>query len=224
MKPSFRGPLPIARSGIVVFNPDMNPTRLFSALFCFALGSCALAPAARADDLETKIREIRARYEAIEKAKPASQTIAFEGETDPISGECTIHRQGGEIVKVVFKYGGDHGASEEYHYYTAGRLFFSYASDGAWSFTGRTLPNGESETVDSVTEHRVYYEGGTILRHLVKEAKSTDASKLPALLAKTNNQPGDSGERARRLLRMGQGLLAVQRPADLEALVIQSVE
>lgn len=190
---------------------------LFSLL---AIVSGPVPPALRAADVEGRIREIRAKYEAIENARLSKKTISFEGEDEPVNGECTLYRQGDRIVKAVFTYGGEHGANDESYYYDDGLLFFVHASDGTWNFTGRTLPNGESETVDSVTEHRVYIDGGEIIRHLVKEAKSTDGSKLPAILAKTENKPGDSGGRAQRMLRVGAALLQVGGPKDLEKILM----
>lgn len=192
-----------------------------TGFFCLlAFLSGIVPPALRAADVEARIREIRAKYESVENAKLSKKTISFEGEDEPVNGECTFYRQGDQIVKVVFTYGGDHGANDESYYYDGGRLFFVHASDGAWNFTGRTLPNGESETVDSVTEHRVYVDGGAIIRHLVKEAQSTDGAKLPGILAKTENKPGDSGERAQRLVRIGDALLQVSGPKDLEKVLM----
>lgn len=163
-----------------------------------------------AQSVEEKVTEIRARYNAIEGAKLRTKSIEFEARDEPLSGTCTLHYQGDEIVKIHLFYGaGDHGASDEYFYYTNGVLFFAYASDGSWGFTGGTLPSGESETIDSVVEHRVYIENGTILRHLEKTASSKKPAELKGLLAKAPNSPGSDPERASELVRHGQRALRV---------------
>lgn len=173
--------------------------RLFLALVAI-LGSEGLI----AQSVEEKVTEIRARYNAIEGAKLRTKTIEFEARDEPLSGTCTLHYRGDEVVKIHLAYGaGDHGASDEYFYYTNGALFFAYASDGSWGFTGVTLPNGESETIDTVAEHRIYIENGTILRHLEKKASSKKPADLKGLLAKAANSPGSDPERAGQLLQHG---------------------
>jgi hypothetical protein len=157
-----------------------------------------------AQSVEEKVTEIRTRYNAIEGAKLRTKAIEFEAQDEPLSGTCSLHYQGDEVVKVHLAYGaGDHGASDEYFYYTKGVLFFAYASDGSWGFTGSTLPNGESETIDTVAEHRLYIENGTILRHLEKKATSKTPAELKGLLAKAPNSPGSDAERAGQLLQHG---------------------
>jgi len=157
-----------------------------------------------AQSVEEKVTEIRARYNTVEGAKLRTKAIEFEAQDEPLSGTCTLHYQGDEVVKVHLAYGaGDHGASDEYFYYTKGVLFFAYASDGSWGFTGATLPNGESETIDTVAEHRVYIENGSILRHLEKKATSKKSAELKGLLAKAPNSPGADPERAGQLLQHG---------------------
>jgi len=157
-----------------------------------------------AQSVEERVTEIRARYNAIEGVKLRIKAIEFEAQDEPLSGTCTLHYQGEELVKVHLAYGaGDHGASDEYFYYTKGVLFFAYASDGSWGFTGATLPNGESETIDTVTEHRVYIENGTVLRHLEKKATSKKSAELKGSLAKAPNSPGSDTERASQLLQHG---------------------
>lgn len=157
-----------------------------------------------AQTVEEKVTGIRARYNDIEGAKLRTRAIEFEAQDEPLSGTCTLHYRGDEVVKVHLAYGaGDHGASDEYFYYTQGVLFFAYASDGSWGFTGETLPNGESETIDSVAEHRVYIENGVILRHLEKKASSKKPAELKGLLAKAPNAPSSDSERAKQLLQNG---------------------
>lgn len=179
-------------------------------------------PGLRADPVEDQVKNIRARYNAIEGAKLTGTKVEFESQDEPVSGTCTTYAQGGAVVKVHLSWGaGDHGASDEYYYYDANGLFFVYASDGSWGFTGNTLPNGESETVDTTIEHRVYLAGGQIIRHLKKEAKSTDGEAVPGLIAKAPNLPANDPERAAELLRRGQGAASVKSPADLGALLMQ---
>ncbi len=198
-------PLPTGPSWVIA-------STLFALLFSSAL---------QADPVEDQVKSIRARYNAIEGAKLTGTKVEFESQDEPVSGTCTTYAQGGAVVKVHLSWGaGDHGASDEYYYYDANGLFFVYASDGSWGFTGNTLPSGESETVDATVEHRVYLSGGQIIRHLKKEAKSTNPEALPGLIAKAPNLPVNDPERAAELLRRGQGAAWVKTPADLGALLM----
>lgn len=194
-----------------------------SLTLAFTLFTLLVAPGLRADPVEDQVKNIRARYNAIEGAKLPGTKVEFESQDEPLSGSCTTYAQGGAVVKVHISWGaGDHGASDEYYYYDTNGLFFVYATDGSWGFTGNTLPNGESETVDTTIEHRVYLAGGEIIRHLKKEARSTNAGALPGLIAKAPNLPANDPERAGELLRRGQGAAWVRSPADLGALLMPS--
>ena len=117
---------------------------------------------------------------------------------------------------------GDHGASDEYFYYTNGVLFFIYASEGSWQFTGSTLANGESETVDRVRESRIYIENGSVIRHLVKEVSASNPSELAGRLAKAENAPASDPEGAKEFLRRGLGAIGVRNASDLGRLLIYS--
>lgn len=170
-----------------------------SGLFLLSFGASL-----HADPVEDRVNWIRARYGEIEGANLRSRSFEFESQDEPLSGTCTLYFQGDEVVKVLLSYGaGDHGASDEYYYYNGGTLFFVYASDGYWRFTGETLSNGESETIDTAVEHRLYLDGGRIVRHLSKEATSKKPAALKGLLAKAENHPSADSDRAARLVRRG---------------------
>ena len=180
-----------------------------------ALLSLVVIHETSAQTVEEKVSGIRARYNEIEGAKLHAKTIEFEAQEEPFSGACTLHHRGDEIVKVHLAYGaGDHGASDEYFYYTKGVLFFAYAADGSWGFTGETLPSGESETIDTVAEHRVFIENGTILRHLEKKASAKNPAEIKGLLAKASNSPSAASERAAQLLRHGLAAAGVHDAAS----------
>jgi hypothetical protein len=98
-----------------------------------------------------------------------------------------------------------------------GNLIFVYATDSYWGFTGRTLPNGESETRDTAVEHRVYLSQGNVIRHLFKEVSASSESSLSGLLKKAENRPCADQERALRLIRYGNGATGVKNSADLGA-------
>ncbi len=184
-------------------------------LLLLSLVKLSIPPARCADPVEARIGEIRARYNAIESAKLRSQTVEFEAEDGTVSSTCTIYFQGGEIVKVHLFRGSDHWASDEYFYYSGGELIFAFATDGSWRFTGKTLANGESETVDRTVEHRVYFSAGRVIRHLLREASSTDPGKLKGLLAKASNRASDDTDRAEQLARRGKAARSVKSAADL---------
>lgn len=194
--------------------------RLIAALF-FSLLAGALMPVAHADSTEDAVSDIRARYNQIEGKKLRSEKIDFEATDGPGSGSCTRYYQGSELVKIHLAYSlGDHGGSDEYYYYTGGQLFFAFATDSSWAFTGKTLPNGESETIDSATEHRAYFVEGTLIRHLFREAQSKDPKSLNSLLNKLPNKPCPDADRAAGLSRNGNAAFLVKTPAALGELLM----
>lgn len=195
----------------------LSRRRLVGFLPAFFLGGEVYA-----GSVEEKIAGIRARYMAIEGAALRSRTFEFKAPEEPLSGSCTRHYDGGDLVKIDLSYGlGDHGASDESFYYTKGVLFFAFASDGSWSFTGANLPSGESETVDRLVEHRVYVEDGAILRHLEKTVSSRNPAELGALLLKAPNVPGVDTERATELLRHGLEAVRVEDAASAIGLLLR---
>lgn len=201
----------------------MNPYPLsvrpaFCLLAATALLAAAVSPA-RGDTVEERVKEIRSRYNEIESAKLKGRKVEFEGESEPITASCTTYTEGGEVVKVHLSWGGDHFASDEYFYYADGQLLFVYASDGSWRFTGETLANGESETIDEVIEHRVYVSDGAVIRHLEKSASAGKADAIPALLAKAESRPGDDAGRAATLVEHGHAAASVKTAADLGKLL-----
>jgi len=191
------------------------------AWLCLLLPLISVAPSLQADPVEDLVKQIRALYNSIEGAKLRSSKVVYEPEDEPLVLTCTNYFQGDSLVKVHLSFGGgDHGVSDEYFYYDQGRLFFIYASDGYWHFTGATLPNGESETVDGLAEHRLYLDGGGhVIRHLLKEVKSSNPDQLKSLLAKAENRPASNPERAARLLRHGYAANQIRTREDLERFV-----
>jgi hypothetical protein len=188
---------------------------IFSALFSL------LPLLGYTENSEAIIKDIRARYNQIEGAKLRSQEIEFTSDSDPVSGTFTRYYQGDALVKIKLSYSmGDHGGSEEFFYYDQGELFFVFATDTAWGFSGETLPNGESGTVDTAIEHRVYFRQGAVVRHLSREVKSKDPTAISALLQKAPNIPGTDKERIGSLSSIGQGAYhATSGAAILKVLV-----
>lgn len=194
-----------------------------SVLFSLIVHAILLAvpsTTARGDAVEDRVKEIRSLYQEIESAKLKGRKVEFEGESEPITASCTTYVEDGEVVKVHLSWGGDHFASDEYFYYSDGQLVFVYASDGSWRFTGETLANGESETIDEVVEHRVYLSDGAVIRHLEKSASAKKADAIPALLAKAGNRPGDDSERAAELMAHGREACLVKTASDLGKLLL----
>ncbi len=164
----------------------MTTKRLFLPLVFLTLMT---APAV-ADQVEAAVSEIRAKYNQIESAKLTTQVIEFEPDDDPSYGKLTKYFQNGQLVKANFVFGqGDHGGGDETYYYDNGQLFFIYVDERSWRFTGKTLPNGESETIDTMTEHRLYFSNGALIRHLRKQVESTDYDAIGSLIANVANQP-----------------------------------
>lgn len=78
-----------------------SPSR-FLALTLFTL---LFTPGLRADPVEDQVKDIRARYNAIEGAKLTGTKVEFESQDEPLSGTCTSYSQGGAVVKVHIAWG-----------------------------------------------------------------------------------------------------------------------
>lgn len=180
-----------------------------------------LVPQVRADPVEDAVSEIRKRYNRIESWSLSPKRISFESQDEQASGELVRYYHDGALAKANLSFGvGDHGASDETYYYHDGELFFVYAVQGYWRFTGRTLSNGESETVDVMIEHRLYFSDGRLVRHLRKEAQSTDAAALKGLISKEKNQPHQDPAYAAEVRRRGMKCAGVSSAAGLEKAVL----
>lgn len=174
----------------------------------------------RADWVEDAVKDIRAKYNQIEGWKKRAQKIEFESDAEPFFGTLTRYYSGENIVKIDFSYtAGDHGGADESYYYHNGQLIFIYTADTYWSFTGNTLPSGESETKDTLIEQRLYFSNNQLIRHLRKEVNSTNPEALKGLVAKAENQPHQDPETANRLFLRGVKLPFVSSGREIEALV-----
>ena len=157
----------------------------------FGLIFSCLAPASAfaQDSTESDIKEIRTRYSEIENKAKASEKFSVQAEDGPEEGDMTRYLLNGELVKIHISFIlGDHGGSDEYYYFQDGELFFVYKSDSHWRFSGEKNASGEPGTIDVVTEYRVYWKDGGVIRALKKEASSTDPDKLADLLKKQENK------------------------------------
>lgn len=187
------------------------------ALLVAAIPLSLLADAA----VDEQVKTIRARYNEIEGAKLRRETVTFESRDEPLSGTCAFYYEGDALVKVHLAYvAGDHGGSDEYFYYDRDGLFFVLASDSLWSFTGKTLPDGVDETVETLIEDRLYLVRGKVVRHLRKKATAKDPARLPTLLGEAKNESLTDPERAGSLLRHGRGLPSGKTADALERLLV----
>jgi hypothetical protein len=175
---------------------------------------------AQADWVEDAVTQIRARYNEIEAASLRSGSLEFEATDGPESGKLVRYYQGQELVKAVLTYSlGDHGGAEESYYYSQGQLCFVYAVSSSWKFTGQTLANGESETVDESAEQRIYFRDGQMIRDLLKVVQVPSGKSAAQLLKAAKNQPHSDPETESRVWRWGQGLPMVSTPEEVLGLL-----
>lgn len=176
-----------------------------------------------ADESDSTLKDIRARYAEIENAKLRTKTVKFDSETEPVSGVCTLSFAQDKLVKVKLSYDmGDHGGSDEYFYYRDGVLIFAFATDSSWQFGGKPRPDGNAGTIDTVAEHRVYFAKGKVVQHLAKKVSSSDGKAIPTLLEKTVNKVSEDTERAQSLKKNGDRAYRVKTSADLGKLLTES--
>lgn len=193
------------------------------ARLLLTLSVMLVLPVVNAEESDSTLKDIRARYAEIENAKLRTKIVKFDSETERVSGVCTLSFQQDKLVKVKLSYDmGDHGGSDEYFYYRDGVLIFAFATDSSWQFGGKPRPDGGAGTIDTVAEHRVYFAKGKMLQHLAKEVSSADAKAIPALLAKTPNKDSEDAERAQSLKMNGDRAYLVRTSADLGKLLTES--
>ena len=184
---------------------------LFRILLATAiLGSVlSFSFSANADAVENAVKDIRAKYNQIEGAKLPSNQVAWDPGDDPAWGTLTRYYSDGNLVKIHFNFGeGDHGGSDEYYYYWNGELFFAFANQGYWKFTSRTKADGQEQTADVAIEQRLYFSNGNLIRHLYREAESTNPDLLKQIMAATENAHQNDPEFANAVQR--RGILAAQ--------------
>ncbi len=162
-----------------------HPITAASALFFFLL-----SPNLTADDrAKTLVKEIRTLYSSIEDGAKQLKTFSVQSDEFPDEGEMTTYAQNGKLAKIHISYVyGDHGMSDEFYYYSNGALIFAYKSDYSWKFSGKQKADGESETIDVITEYRVYFHNGEIISALKKQAESVNPENLKTLLGKADNK------------------------------------
>jgi len=163
--------------------------------------SCLTAVPAWADETEDRVKEIRAWYAEIEAASKKGEEIKFEAQDEPLSGTLTHFRKDGKLIKSVLSYtDGDHGGADERFYFHDGRLVFIHVTNSSWRFTGETLPNGQSETMDEVTEFRIYLHDGKVIRNLTKTAIVKSGQDMAKALKDAENKPTQEKEHEQAVL------------------------
>ncbi len=190
-----------------------------AAFLIFAL--VALVPyAGFADAIEDAVSDIRAKYNQIEGASLDTQVIEFEPDDDPSYGKVTKYFQNGQLVKAHYIFGqGDHGGADETYYYHNGQLFFIYIAQSSWRFSGKTSANGESETIDTLIEHRLYFSNGNLIRHLRKEVESTNYDALGSMIAKAPNKPHEEPSLSSSAKMRGFQMPAVSSAQDIATML-----
>jgi len=184
----------------------VSPFSFARAIFVsFFLGF--FAAAAQAGPVEDAVSQIRVRYHEIESAALRSEVLTFEATDGPESGTLTRYYRGPELVKAALSYSlGDHGGADESFYYLQGQLCFVFAASSSWRFTGRTLANGEEETIDESVEQRIYFHEGKVIRDLRKVVPVPSGQNPAPLLKAADNQPFTDPDTEARVWRWGMGL------------------
>ena len=197
----------------------MRARRIPSA-FIALLAALFFAPLAKADPVENAVIDIRAKYNKIEGAKLPSKSINWEPGDDPAWGKMTKYYSDGNLVKVYFNFGeGDHGGGDEYYYYWNGEFIFAFANQSYWKFTGRTKADGQEETADVNIEQRLYFANGQLIRHLYREASSTNPQLLKQIMAATENAHQNDPEFASQVQRRAILAASASSPGDIENII-----
>ena len=160
------------------------------SLLVFSLISALWIPCLFAAE-DGRIQQIRKWYAAIEGDKTFKKSIYKTGEEEePHTVTLTRYvTKQGELRKLNFQAGGEHGFSSTTYYFMQGKLFFVYDSSEYWRFTGKRNAKDEPETIDIGYQYRYYFHQEKCIRALMKTAQTTDGDKLRALMKKAKNEP-----------------------------------
>ena len=183
---------------------------LASILFPLAL----LQPASAEDE---RILDIRRQFNQIESANLATRTLRAGDEATPVT--LTRYSRGKDqaVAKIVVESGSDHGVTTKSFYYDEkGRLFFVFVVSEWWQFTGKQKANGESETIETRREARLYFEGGRCLRALEKEVKDPDPQRLRAKIAAETNATLEDSEEIELTRKSGEAYRSILSREALE--------
>lgn len=174
-----------------------------------------LATALQAAD-PPEIVEIRRLFNAIQSSSATSvDKIDVRCEEDEVDYDLRVRRYPNDLMAIDLTLSvGEHGSDTQNFYYSQGNLIFILHTARFWSFTGKTLPNGQEETTDTAIETRYYYANGGCIRKLEKEVSSPDPNAIPALLEQAPNRTMPPAEEAARLQRLGEQLGAARDRTD----------
>lgn len=190
--------------------PGMKRPLLF--LVVLSLSSTALAGP------DERVTEVRKWYETVQKSKPAAERkIAFEAESEPLSGDITIRDFEGGWKTVTASYGaGDHAMIDEQSYFKDGKLFFTCIVTIYWRFHPDSTDE-KPKTIDTRTEDRYYYDDKTCVRRLTRSATSDDTEKLAVRVAKLEQKQIEPGDEAKTVLERAGKLLVAKTAAEVLA-------
>jgi len=169
---------------------------IFASLAGVVLLFEGVAAAPDKGEIEAEVQSIRKWFAEVETLQELRQeNIEFQCEGDPMEGVLTrrYRRDTNQIVRLdlVINYS-DHGAGDEIFYYRNGKVFFVLESEFSWRFAKKKGDKpGETSTVDSIRERRLYFAGGNCIRVLEKSVSSENPEKLKGLIAKAENRELD---------------------------------
>jgi len=177
--------------------------------------SLALSSLALAEDVESRISDIRAEYNAIQSANLQKQELEWEGEGGEGGGSAILYLDGTELraVDVNLYYPG-HSFAEEHYYFDEGLPFFIFEKKGYWSF----VPSDTQKTIDKIWEYRLYLDGdgAKVIRHLEKayEGHTEDELKQKAGEAANKDVLSEKQAEAAKLVARAKSWLAIKNAAQ----------
>jgi len=183
-----------------------------------ALALLFVLPSLARADVEDRIQWIRDHYYATEDASLDRMVIRLE-EGGGVTELVRYRDRHGDLAKLAFTSGGDHGGVTDTFYFHEGELYFVFQSASWWSFD----PDGpEGSTIDHARERRVYYSGNDAIRHLLKKVSSSDADAIGEILSATDNRSVSDPEVESRLYRKGRELFGITTREELSRHVLEN--
>lgn len=166
--------LRIPRNGNWYGNCDIDADQIIAKmrrLYIFLLLSLFSVSLYGQSPVEKRVKEIRKWYGEIENEKTLAalehRQFSYECYDDPDLGEFEFFLKDGEVVKMVWSHGYEHGAEQYSFYFHDKELFFCFLETGGWTFDPED-ENAEN-TIDYFEEDRYYFQGDKLVRCLHKE-------------------------------------------------------
>jgi len=171
---------------------------------------------------DPRVLKIRELFNEINMGDHRIYAIPFENPDLPMEAKVVFHQNAdsGNVEYITVDGSmGDHSGISESFYFLNGQLIFVFQQDSHWSFH----PQDPSQTIDTVTEKRYYFEKGALFQATVKKYEGGGPEKLQEASQKAEKQPLEvEGPEAMQLVSRASLLLLARSPEEVSKIYGQA--